>query len=450
MPKQALLIVAVVAAGGLAALGWHAYARQRNARWTAASPEARREFEQGLEAELKFYREDAQAHYKKALELDPQMAMAALRLVDFTAPREKDELARRIADLKTLREQLADRLSERERLLIDYRLQRAAKENARAEKTLSAYLEQHPNDPWALSIRCDQAWQRRDYKEAEKCNRLLIKADPNWVQAQNQLGYIAMATGRFAEAEQLFRTYLYIAPDQANPHDSMGELFTLLGRYPEGERELEAAVRIRPSFCTSWEHLILLHDLAGASDKAHAAVDRVEALGACSKDFVERQRCRVGTWDGVLKNDPAESWQAASSMGCSGKGGEVSVLAYHAALRSGHDADAAIIESDMREHAHLYGEDDPALLALQDHLEGARLVLGGDLKTAAARFASADQHLLYWSDNLGLMKLFNLLMLARCQRAIGDTAKADAADAEVEAVNKPFAQRFEKAPFFAP
>ena len=145
---------------------------------------------------------------------------------------------------------------------MDYRLQRAAKENARAEKTLAAYLEEHPNDPWALSIRCDQAWQHRDWPPTEECNRRLIKADPNWVQAQNQLGYIAMAQGRFAEAEQLFRTYLYIAPDQANPHDSMGELFTVLGRYAESEKELEEAIRIRPSFCASWEHLVLLHDVS--------------------------------------------------------------------------------------------------------------------------------------------------------------------------------------------
>ena len=424
--------------------------RRERTDWTAASSEARREFIEGLEAELKFYREDALAHYTKALELDPQMPMAALRLLDATPLKEKAEIARRLDDLKALRLAVGDRMTARERMLMDYRLQRAAKENARAEKTLAAYLEEHPNDPWALSIRCDQAWQRRDLAATEDCNRRLIKADPNWVQAQNQLGYIAMAQGRFAEAEQLFRTYLYIAPDQANPHDSMGELFTVLGRYAESERELEEAIRIRPSFCASWEHLVLLHDVSGAPEKARAALARLRELGACSKDLIERQECRVGTWEGVLRNDPAAAWEKASTLGCAGRGGEISVLAYHAALRSGHDADAALLEADVREHARLYGDDEPALQAMVDHLEGARLAVAGDARAAAARFASADAGLLYWGDNLGLMKLFNRLELARTLRLAGDPAKADAMLGEVKAVNADFAQRFADASFFAP
>ena len=49
---------------------------------------------------------------------------------------------------------------------------------AKAASGVVTYLDEHPNDPWALSIRCDQAWQRRDWSAAEECNRRLIKADP--------------------------------------------------------------------------------------------------------------------------------------------------------------------------------------------------------------------------------------------------------------------------------
>jgi hypothetical protein len=230
----------------------------------------------------------------------------------------------------------------------------------------------------------------------------------------------------------------------------MGELFTVLGRYAESERELEESIRIRPTFCSSWEHLVLLHDVSGAPEKARAALARLRELGACGKDLIERQECRVDTWEGVLRNDPAAAWEKASTLGCAGRGGEISVLAYHAALRSGHDADAALLESDVREHARLYGDDEPSLLAIVDHLEGARLAVAGDARTAAKRFASADAGLLYWGDNLGLMKLFNRLELARTLRLAGEPAKADAILAEVKAVNADFAQRFADATFFAP
>lgn len=429
------LLLAVAIVGGLSL-------RRRHASWTAASPAALHEFEQGLEAELKFYREDAVQHYRKALELDPNMVMAQLRLFTQTPVRDKEEAARQIEELRRLRAVQGDRLTERERLLLDYRLQRAAKENARAEKTLAAYLESHPDDPWALSIRCEQAWQRRDWKSAEECNRRLIKHDPNWVRAQNQLGYIAMAQGRFEEAEQLFRTYLYIAPDQSNPHDSMGELLTLRGRYADGEKELEEAIRIRPSFCASWEHLLLLHNLAGSPDKAHATLARLEASGNCGKEFIERQQCRVQTWDAILRDDAAAAWEAASRLGCAAKGGEVSILAYHAALRSGHRQEAAEIEAEVGEHARLYGDDDPALVAIAKHLEGARLAANGDDRAAAARFLQADQLLEYWSDSLALFKLFNRLDLALSLRKSGEVQKADTLLDEVRQVNADFAQRF--------
>jgi len=195
---------------------------------------------------------------------------------------------------------------------------------------------------------------------------------------------------------------------------------------------------------------VLLHDVSGDTAKARATVDRLRNVGACGKELVQRQECRVATWEGVLRNDPAAAWQAASTLGCAGTGGEVSVLAYHAALRCGHDADAGILETNVREHARLYGDDDPALGAVVAHLEGARLAVAGDARGAAQRFAAADAGLLYWGDNLGLMKLFNRLELARALRLSGETAKADAILAEVKAVNADFAARFADAPFFAP
>src|SRR5258705_11005436 len=88
--RRVIVIVGLLLVAGTAFV----VLRRRQSDWTAASPGARREFEQGLQAELKYYREDAIAHYAKALELDPQMPMAALRKLDNTPPREKEEIAR--------------------------------------------------------------------------------------------------------------------------------------------------------------------------------------------------------------------------------------------------------------------------------------------------------------------------------------------------------------------
>ena len=96
----------------------------------------------------------------------------------------------------------------------------------------------------------------------------------------------------------------------------------------------------------------------------------------------------------------------------------------------------------MHEHARLYGDDDPALVAIALHLEGARLAADGDDKGAVERFKGADSRLEYWSDTLGLFKLFNRLDLARSLKKAGDGKGAEDVLAEVRAINPDFASRF--------
>ncbi len=187
--------------------------------WTTDSPQALQEFELGLEASMKLYHKDAEAHFRKAVELDPEFAAAKLRLVEY----HKDEEERNeiIAELRELD---LERLTSRERFLIEHLLARADRQPASADKVLEEFLLDHPDDPYALAICSLDAWQSMDWEKAGRHYRNLLEIDPNWVMAQNHLGYMAMAQGNFAEAEELFRTYEYIAPDQANPHDSLGEL----------------------------------------------------------------------------------------------------------------------------------------------------------------------------------------------------------------------------------
>ena len=133
---------------------------------------------------------------RAASELDPDFAIARLKQIQFTKREgEGKEIVERMNT--ELRSADLDRLNRRERFLLEYRFARVDKENAKAEKLLTAYLERYPDDPWALQIRCAQAWDRQDWPVVEKCNRKLLAADPNWVRAQNDLGYIAMAQGKF-------------------------------------------------------------------------------------------------------------------------------------------------------------------------------------------------------------------------------------------------------------
>src|SRR5262249_50277974 len=138
-----------------------------------------------------------------------------------------DEL---LADLETTHR---DRLTPREAFLVDYTVDMAHGRRNEGREKLTRYLEDNPKDPYALDPQVSKDWEDQRWNQVETGCKKLLAVDPNWVSAQNKLGYLAMSQGHWAEAEDRFRTYLYVAPDQANPHDSLGELLLLLGRYDE-------------------------------------------------------------------------------------------------------------------------------------------------------------------------------------------------------------------------
>ncbi len=428
----ALLIAAALAAAGFMVF------RQRSPEWSSESPEAVAEFRRGLDAEMKFYRQEALDHYRRAAELDPGFAMATVKALAFTPRAEKEEVERLEAALARVD---TDRLTERERLLVEFRRARQGKENSKAQRLLEAYLAKRPTDPYVLSIRCGQLWDRRDWEAAAQCNRQLIKADPNWVQAQNHLGYLAMAQGEFEAAEELFRTYLYVAPDQANPHDSMGELLTLVGRYTEAEKALEEAVRIKPDFCASWHHLLDNAFLDGKPEKAAAVVARVQELEACEPPVLEALGCRTELWSALARGDLEAAWQATNGPTCPLQRGEVPVLAHRIALLTGRLAEADAMEAKVRKEAELHKDEEfyPAFLA---HMRGLRHLVEGQARQAAESFRQTDERLVYWGDGQGIFKLFNRLDLAHALAAAGERAASDEVRAEIQRINPHFYNGF--------
>jgi tetratricopeptide (TPR) repeat protein len=394
---------------------------------------------------MKYYQEEALEHYRAAAQIDPDFAMAKLKQLQWTR-RDGDskEVIARLSE--ELRRFDLRRLTERERFLLEYRLARLDKENAHAEKLLTAYLAAHPADPWALSMRCAQAWDRQDWPEVEDCDRKLLAADPNWVRAQNDLGYIAMAQGKFDEAEEMFRTYLFVAPDQPNPHDSLGELLTLRGRYADAAKQFEEALRIRPDFCASWGHWMLNAQLEGDPGKPEEILRRATEAGVCDASYLTQQNCRQDVWAPLVRGDAEAAFQAGLKPECTKRNAEFFVPLYIAALASGRVEEADKMLEDLRHTIAGEARENPFTQAALSFLEGARLSAAGDHAAALDRLRAADQRFVYWGDGQGIFKLQNRLAIAALLEETGDEEGARQLRDEVRAVNARLAARFASQP----
>jgi len=414
--------------------------------WTTDSPEALQAFERCIEADMKRYYGEASRYCAEALELDPDFVMAKLERARFLGMAGEKDAAERLFD--ELRGGDLSRLNPRERFLVRYRLARLDGRGKDAGEILSRYLEEHPKDPWAINIQCDGLWNERDPSLAADCYERLLEADPNWVDAQNRLGYLAMARGRFEQAEEHFNTYQYLAPDQANPHDSMGELLILIGRYEEAEDELRQALEIRSDFCASYDHLVRLFVMQGELDRAREALAERRAEPACEHHPPSARaiECVIDGWELEMEDRWEEAWELSQGP-CADTSGDMHLLAHHAALETGRQAEALALEEEFRKDIKS-GEDYPeerrvgeALLA---HMQGIRLGLEGRAAEAAEKFEQADRLVPYWrATGMSIFKLFNQLALARALAESDQEEKARQVLEWVRSVNPRVVEYYE-------
>lgn len=432
------LLVLILAAGAGAA--W--WVQRRALAWTSDSPQAVAQLRAALDARMKFYHAEAQTHLERALTLDPELAVAKVLLVDYAHGKERERL---IADLRQVD---AGHLNRRERFLVNDLLLRHDDKADEADQALADYLAAHPEDPFALSTACDLAWDRQDFERARTLYERLIAVDPNWVRARNNLGYIAMALGQFEEAERQFETYAYIAPDQPNPHDSMAELMTLLGRYDDARAELEKALALRPDFCLSYPHLLIVEILSGQLQRAAEVPER--ARQHCDQEIADRLACDFLSWDAAWGTPPGEVWTSTPER-CRGSellDGDPTV---RAALAAGEAQVYARYVDRLRSVIAENGKAGRGLLVLKGvvaHYEGVEALASGRVRAAVRRFESADRALTYHGDDVGILKLANRAELARAQQRLGDGVAAERTLDSIAEINPRFLEIGDRVPLY--
>jgi tetratricopeptide (TPR) repeat protein len=228
---------------------------------TTHSPEAYRYYLEGLEHENKFYFDEAEASYRKALEFDSTFAMAYYGLWRRTSGEESEGfLAKAVGYSKNA--------SRKERVYIRVAQASEAGDEDKAIEELKKIVDEYPEEK--LAFRTLGQWY--DYpntrEEAIRYYNRAIEIDPLYKLAYNDLAYAYNEIGNFDKSIWAINQYISMAPDEANPYDSRGELYAWNGKLDEAIASYEKALQIKPDFIYSIGHLGHMYLFAKQYEKA--------------------------------------------------------------------------------------------------------------------------------------------------------------------------------------
>ena len=215
--------------------------------------EAYRYYSLGVEKSQALHNAEAIELLKKAVELDPQFAMAYARIGYALGV-----TWNRLDEAKPYLEKafsLSDRLAEKDRLLISawYSIV-----NRDFTSAISAYRKVIAGYPLEVESYFRLAFLLEGealYEEAIDTFKQGLVVDPEYKEIYNYLGGLYTALGRHDEALAMRGRYVQLAPSEPNAHDSLGISLQWAGRYAEAVAAYRQALALKPDFEVARIHL---------------------------------------------------------------------------------------------------------------------------------------------------------------------------------------------------
>lgn len=217
---------------------------------TTKSKEASRLFIQGRNLYEFYHYDQANELFKKAIELDPDFALAHL----YFGASATDTPDYQAGITKAFA--LASQVSEGERMLITG--QKAALEDRDFEKANRTYQELillFPKDKRAHWVLAWSYGTLQQYGKQIAGLEAAIALDEGFAPPYETLGYVYRQLEKYDQAEAAFREYARLSPKEANSRDILGDLYKKMGRFEDAIEEYEEAVRMDPKFVYSQQKI---------------------------------------------------------------------------------------------------------------------------------------------------------------------------------------------------
>jgi len=233
---------------------------------TTPSADARKDYEMGMvQREDLLFTDTGLQFFREAVKADPHFSLGHAALAYFTV----DAVEEHHQEL--LAKQTLSHASPDEKLLIRWMLGTKNGELVPAVAALNDLLAKYPDDKrlgnlaaeWLCSNQ--EAWDR-----GESILVNLLKKDPNYFPAVNNLAYCYALSGQASLAPALMDQYVVALPNQPNPEDSYGEIERMLGNYPAALEHYSKALKIDATFTTSQLGIASTYALMGDQERARA------------------------------------------------------------------------------------------------------------------------------------------------------------------------------------
>jgi serine/threonine protein kinase/tetratricopeptide (TPR) repeat protein len=242
-----------------------AAASKRIGDLTTNSPEAYKYYLMGLE-EVAKNRPDWRPYFEKAVELDPNFAMA-LRLLG------GDSLKKAMA--------LSKNVSEKERLYIEASYASEIEgDRSKANSIYKKIVNKYPNEKGAYYSLAINFYAQRNVSEAIAMHLKAVEIDPNFVMAWTLMGYGYFELDDNEKGLEAYKRAVSARPDYAQALDSLAEGYLKVGRLDESIEFYNKALQADPNYYPSMPYLSYVYALKEDYSQASRWIDNFLSMAA--------------------------------------------------------------------------------------------------------------------------------------------------------------------------
>jgi serine/threonine protein kinase/tetratricopeptide (TPR) repeat protein len=245
---------------------------------TTSSMEAYRYYLDGRENRRKFYYDEARIAFEKAVELDPDFAMAYYYLGRLNNSLRNFE--ERDAAIKRAKA-LSHGATEKERISIDAVYANYIEmDSGEYFRILKERAEKFPREKENFYDLAAYYWNIGDLDNAKKELNKALELDPNYGKAHNGLGGTYDRMGDFTKAIEHRNKYVELNPGEANPIDSLAASYFWMGRLDKAIATYNDALEIKPDFYYSHFGIGYIYALKEEYAEAMRCFDKLIAINS--------------------------------------------------------------------------------------------------------------------------------------------------------------------------